>query len=113
MSTRATYGFKHDGIEATFYIHHDGYPSGAAAYFKAAIERKGQSGLLMDDFFRANAGAEHTVSHEAHGDTEYRYQVIDSVLEARRLLTDHNNVRNWPVFYFGSVEGFIEAHGAK
>lgn len=77
MSTRATYEI--DGT--TFYIHHDGYPTGAASYFMAALQyivddkpRAINSGF-KDVFMRANDNAEITRSHEAHGDTDYRYTI--------------------------------------
>lgn len=77
MSTRATY--KIDGT--TFYIHHDGYPEGAAEYFKNALEwpdrapERAPNATFADDFIRANLCAELTPGHDAHGDTEYRYTV--------------------------------------
>lgn len=45
MSTRATYEFKPSpngyGPPVAFYIHYDGYPEGAAAYFYEALTAKG------------------------------------------------------------------------
>ena len=75
MSTRATYHFTatehHQAI--TFYIHHDGYPAGAAHYFASMLALDNERGGWPCMFLRANDGAEITASHEAHGDTEYRY----------------------------------------
>jgi len=77
MSTRATYEI--DGT--TFYIHYDGYPTGAATYFMSALEyivedkpRAINSGF-KDIFIRANELAEITESHATHADTEYRYTI--------------------------------------
>lgn len=77
MSTRATYEI--DGH--TFYIHHDGYPDGAAMYFHNALrwpevaEERAPNANFADDFMRANPRAELTPSHDAHADTEFRYTV--------------------------------------
>lgn len=78
MSTRATYKIDF----TTFYIHHDGYPEGAAEYFEAALKfrdtcdiDRAPNASFADDFMRANDRAELTESHDAHGDTEYRYTV--------------------------------------
>lgn len=77
MSTRATYEI--DGT--TFYIHYDGYPTGAAEYFMTALQyivddkpRAINSGF-KDIFIKANKNAEITESHDAHLDTNYRYTV--------------------------------------
>jgi len=78
MSTRATYQIDY----TTFYIHYDGYPEGAAAYFEAALqyivdEKPHAINFTFADVFHfANAEVcEITKSHDTHGDTEYRYTV--------------------------------------
>ena len=83
MSTRATYEI--DG--SIFYIHHDGYPAGAAFYLfnmvkasNAAGNRTGWDvwdsqncrGGLAFAFISGNGNCEPTDGHDAHGDTEYR-----------------------------------------
>lgn len=79
MSTRATYQFHRNQLtcSATVYIHHDGYPEGAAIYLANAIGYEGDYEeteiLTVERFIRANEGAHITKSHEAHGDTDYRY----------------------------------------
>lgn len=77
MSTRATYNFKDAyGVDVTFYIHHDGYPEGAAEYLCNALEYNAAGNQsLIDMFYRANERAELTRSHDQHGDTEYRYDI--------------------------------------
>lgn len=90
MSTRATYLFKRQhGRDVAVYIHHDGYPEGAAGlYLLPAIEAS--SGYLtVEAFIRANERAEITDGHEAHGDTEYRY-TID--LAAGTVSVQHRNL---------------------
>jgi hypothetical protein len=80
MSTRATYSFrpKNELISktTTVYIHHDGYFEGAAIYFWNAFQ--GGKGCMATKFIRANNEAELTDSHDAHGDTDYKYSLTGS-----------------------------------
>jgi hypothetical protein len=93
MSTRATYL-----VNGTpFYIHTDGYPEGAAEYFRqmiGALTAPAADGLavgaiadrrggLVHAFIRGNDRAEPTESHQAHGDTKYRWDVDDRRPEAK------------------------------
>lgn len=82
MSTRATYEFK-DKKAPTFcvYIHHDGYPDGAAAYFYNTLINPSK-GNFATQFIRCNEGAELTKNHAQHGDTEYQYTIEGSGPEA-------------------------------
>ena len=77
MSTRATYTIKTPSTVTTYYIHHDGYPSGAAEYMKAALFCKNQRGSYADMFLRSNDGAEHTGGKDVHGDTEFHYDITE------------------------------------
>ena len=111
MATRATYKFKDNGwsgTDVTVYIHHDGYPSGAAEYFRAACE-SGRQGV--EGFIAANERAEITRDHSAHGDTDYRYTVRKGQLEveARKLRTngDMELVESWETIYEGTIADFI------
>lgn len=86
MSTRATYGFhSSEKPDITLYIHHDGYPEGAAIYASNALEEPGDN--LRNDYFtaegfiRANDRAEIARSHERHSDTEYRYDFVPSLVK--------------------------------
>lgn len=85
MSTRATYEI----AGQTFYIHHDGYPAGAASYFEnmigaLTVAGNGQGidaiadrrGGALFAFIRGNLRAEPTESHDVHGDTEYRWKIL-------------------------------------
>jgi len=90
MSTRATYQIN----DTIFYIHHDGYVEGAAAYLLNmcracnVIDNTGESFQVIDQgqtrgglefaFIRGNGNCEPTDSHEAHTDTEYRYVVTSA-----------------------------------
>lgn len=73
MATRATYGFPDRGI--TVYIHHDGYPEGAAAYFTECILKDNK--VTPEGLIRHCEGII-TDSHDQHGDTEYRYNILDN-----------------------------------
>jgi hypothetical protein len=73
MSTRATYQFISEWSGThTVYIHHDGYPEGAAEYF---TKENGAPIVKVETFLRSNEKAELTKSHEIHGDSEFRYTV--------------------------------------
>lgn len=71
MSTRANYIFKSGRKTlATFYIHHDGYPEGAAEYFHKALIYDNGKINSPDAFLRANDACEISC---IHGDIEYLY----------------------------------------
>tara|TARA_R110002126_G_scaffold157206_3_gene304769 strand:- start:517 stop:861 length:345 start_codon:yes stop_codon:yes gene_type:complete len=101
MSTRATYQFKteHSGTH-TVYIHYDGYPLGASHYLENAISEKGL--VSTERFLRFNKNAQLTKSHEAHGDTEYRYTITgDNILVFKRI------DQNWVQKFDGIIVDFI------
>ena len=112
MSTRATYSIQdlrkyssYKGI-LTYYIHHDGYESGAACKFLELINKCGNIG--HEDFIR-NLPASLTNDHESHGDTEYRYDIrIDdkgtSVCVYKRYDADFGHVGTY------SLQAFIRKH---
>lgn len=111
MATRATYKFKDNGWtgkDFTIYIHHDGYPEGAAGYFAAAssIYRAGAEG-----FIAANSQAYLTPDHDSHGDTEYRYTIEKGQLIAhQRQFND--GVESWHQFYDGTITDFIKTYSS-
>ena len=73
MATRATYELHElDKEPVCLYLHWDGYPEGAAMYFRRWLEEEKHTVL---GFLKANPKAEITDGHESHGDTEYRYTV--------------------------------------
>lgn len=109
MSTRATYLFKPTDRtpETCFYIHHDGYELGAAAYMFNTIN---QGGFSAEGFLRANNKAEFTSCHDAHGDTEFRY-----TFEGNRNVTCekrvyHNEIASWRCEYQGTIENFVNSY---
>ena len=78
MATRATYELHEldkepDSLSGPvcLYLHWDGYPDGAAMYFRRWLEEK----HTVLGFLMANPKAEVSDGHESHGDTEYRYTV--------------------------------------
>jgi hypothetical protein len=91
MSTRATYQIN----GTTFYIHYDGYEAGAAGYFLNMHRCATGRGGLAERFLRGNELAEITASHEAHGDTEWRYTLIGTQLTVRK------RTGGWPVVWSG------------
>jgi len=102
MSTRATYQIN----DITLYIHHDGYPEGAAHYFRLALAYKEKIPRgLAEAFIAVNDRAEITPCHDHHGDTEYRYTVNDKgiTVERRRLSND-----TWHPTYTGTLADFVE-----
>ena len=140
MSTRATYLFQNATPMGTpslcLYVHHDGYPVGAASKFAATLETDGR---LPEAFIRANTGAEITGGHASHSDTEYRYTIsfrpsqqqrddavpyrigpytdVDSdfqasqaslLVESRLNFGDWDDPANIEIIYDGDLEDFIE-----
>ena len=111
MSTRATYTI--DGHH--FYVHHDGYPEGAAAKFYLMLQASGEitgtvgrnknSGGYAENFIRGNAGAEFTESPELHGDREFHYTIKGQ--EMRAFATDGDSERT---IFNGKLADFITRH---
>lgn len=107
MSTRATYEIREGGNSHTFYIHHDGYPAGAAVYFQNMLKANGAS--LASRFIRGNERAEFTAGHEAHGDTEFKYTLTRTgeklfITYAERQPNGHN----WNLSKKMSIADFFE-----
>lgn len=110
MSTRATYQIN----DKTFYIHHDGYPAGGAAYLYRMLNSDSRVYGFPASFAMANDRAEVTEGHDAHGDTEYQYTVnvmphtIHLVVYARDM--EHYPVGGWKLHYSGAMTDFIRKH---
>jgi hypothetical protein len=106
MSTRATYQFDgyESGHDVTVYIHHDGYPTGAAVYFYDTLMNCKGQGNMATRFIRTNSKAEITADHEYHGDTDYRYTVHGDGPDAEILVYqccwDDDDKRVQPVQIF-------------
>lgn len=117
MSTRATYTFSNTalaGEDVTVYIHHDGYPMGAAEYFRKAMNEKLDSGKpFLESFITANRGAMITRNHEAHGDTEYRYNTDGKtvIVQKREIEFNDDGYKTlWFDIYQGDLHDFIISH---
>ena len=116
MSTRATYCFftndSQNEIRARHfcYIHYDGYPAGAAAYFYDTLMNPSK-GNFATQFIRANQHAELTRSHDQHGDTEYQYDVTGSganaTIHAYRLTDDPHSISGRVHIFSGELHAFI------
>lgn len=131
MSTRATYRIKEahpDGdIIQYFYIHYDGYPEGAASYFKEMLanfetfREKYPIGVESLSFRRGKAiiafgmlqYAEYTADHEEHGDTEYYYDLFYIHpqnlwrVKATKINRGSDEGRNDKVLFQGPLQEFI------
>ena len=110
MSTRATYQIKSGFSTATLYIHHDGYFQGAASYFKDTLDlMRITDRPLLPCFLWANERAELTTGHQAHGDTEYRYDLekeagIWIVTAYKRMSYDSNEFQ---MEWMGPLSDFV------
>ena len=115
MSTRATYLFTNNSMAAEdicVYIHHDGYPMGAADYFRKALSMaKSHRRPILEAFIAANKGAQITRNHEVHGDTEYRYTIDRKDVRVDKCIgsfTEQEGFQSyWKTIYSGSIEEFI------
>lgn len=108
MATRATYRFY---TGDTAYHHWDGYPQGAAHLLSNALVDGGD--LTIESFLKANDKAERTESHQIHGDTEYRYDIMRnqegkwSIKVSERI--DFSD--KWRIAYYGSARDFFKNYG--
>jgi hypothetical protein len=105
MSTRATYQFITPSHTTTCYVHHDGYPEGAADYLRDAF--------TAEQFLRKNEHAELTGGHDAHGDTEYRYTIWHNLVNIeKRIYADNFDVAadTWKSIALCLTDGFISEY---
>jgi hypothetical protein len=77
LATRAVYSFL--GFpsvpECHLYLHHDGYPTGAAWRFSTALRQRPEPEAFAAAFLASQPGAEPLVAPEQAADAEYRYKV--------------------------------------
>ncbi|CAN0625511.1 conserved protein of unknown function [Burkholderia multivorans] len=107
MSMRATYTFalRYGGV-ATFYMRHDGYPTGAALYLLAA-HLSDAPASLADRFHRVNKDAE-LASPEGNKDLSYRYAIdVNGHLFAYQL---ESRTDEWDRIFSGHYAEFINGH---
>jgi len=115
MATRATYSITNNmGITAHLYIHWDGYETGAAAYFYAALTNAAASagnGGFAEQILRAIPGAELTSHPDQHGDTEFHYDISsDMSLKAFAIRRQENNTRKKVPVFVGDIYSFINRY---
>ena len=113
MATRATYQFKTGYTTATVYIHWDGYLQGAAHYFNEALNAKGDSKRdLFACFVWTNDQATMTDGHEAHGDTEFRYDVErkNGEYQIKAYKRVNYSSEEFELVFIGSLNDFIAKH---
>lgn len=77
MATRAVYSFTgFAGVpERHLYLHHDGYPAGAAWRLAAAQREAADASDFLTAFLSTQGQAEPLASPEQAADAEYRYRV--------------------------------------
>jgi hypothetical protein len=127
MSTRATYKITevtHDRHSQCFYIHHDGYPSGAVEYFKEMLGNYEQiashrPGKLITAFSMI-PNSEFTESHDSHGDTKYNYNLFfklhgkEFYLVAYKITLTGGSVNDIQEirtrFFDGTLQAFIDKY---
>ena len=78
MATRAVYTFVGfpDQPECHFYLHHDGYPTGAAWRFATALRLNPEASAFLDSFLITQPTAEGLADPEQAADSEYRYRIL-------------------------------------
>jgi hypothetical protein len=77
LATRAVFSFSGfpDVPEHHLYLHHDGYPTGAAWRFAAALRENPEPASFLAAFLSSQPRAEPVQRPEQAADSEYRYQV--------------------------------------
>ncbi|MCT0213256.1 MULTISPECIES: hypothetical protein [unclassified Synechococcus] len=77
MATRAVYTFSGFTGEQDhhLYLHHDGYPTGAAWRLSQALQLGDEPSAFLRSFRSTQAAAEPLAHPEHCGDAEYRYHV--------------------------------------
>jgi len=112
MSTRATYTICTEYTKLDFYIHHDGYPHGAAVYFFNMHLQDGPDPITR--FAKANDRASATDA-EAHGDTEYHYVLGKNMeITAFAIYRDEDDIRQRKqIGYWQHYSQFINQHCAE
>ena len=121
MSTRATYRFTDERGSRTIYKHHDGYPEGGYQWIANALPYAWPSSRFEADEMAAafvagnkelgGGGVYLTDDHEAHGDTEHRYNVTyrdGSMWVERSSVGD--DWATWTVEESGTLADLIAKH---
>lgn len=122
MSTRATYTFKSHNESFSVYVHHDGYPTGAADKFDTTIN----SGLAWDlprfeaDEFgaafiaanKAQAGSIRLLTKPSNvGDAAYNYTVWQA--PDNKLMVKVESGYEKRTLWTGTLDAFIKTEAAN
>jgi hypothetical protein len=77
LATRAVYSFTGfpEAPVRHLYLHHDGYPTGAAWRFATALREQPAAAEFLAAFLSSQPGAEVLASPEQAADADYRYVV--------------------------------------
>ena len=77
LATRAVYSFIGfpGAPERHLYLHHDGYPTGAAWRLATARRHHGDPAALLEAFVATQPGAEDLSAPQEAADAEYRYRI--------------------------------------
>ena len=77
MATRAVYSFTGfpGAPERHLYLHHDGYPAGAAWRFATALRHHPEAPAFLAAFLHSQPGAETLAGPEQAADADYRYVI--------------------------------------
>jgi hypothetical protein len=112
MSTRATYKIEDhkNNAKIYFYIHHDGYPAGAARYFNNMLEsyKTDTSRSYATHFLLANKNAEFTVHHDWHSDIDYCYNIWICQNKQCQIIAYEEVDGGKQIMYDGKLEDFIK-----
>ncbi len=92
MATRAVYSFTGfpEAPVRHLYLHHDGYPTGAAWRFATALRERPAAAQFLAAFLRSQPGAEALAGPEQAADADYRY-----VVEFRECMDPGLTVQGW------------------
>lgn len=92
MATRAVYSFTGfpEAPVRHLYLHHDGYPTGAAWRFATALREQPAAAEFLAAFLSSQPGAEVLASPEQAADADYRY-----VVELRTGVDHQLRVQSW------------------
>lgn len=124
MATRAVYSFTGfpGPSDHHLYLHHDGYPTGAAWRFAAALRDARDASAFFSAFLCTQPKAEPLASPEQAADAEYRYRVtlipsVDPELQVqcwRRLPGDDSwSLRCAPMALATFIQRFLPGDSAS
>jgi len=99
LATRAVYSFSGflDPPERHFFLHHDGYPKGAAHRFAVALRHSSKATSFLAAFLSTQRHVEPMASLGQVSDAAYRYRIQlvhlpqpSLLVQCWKLIPDHN-----------------------